>query len=678
VSSRDQEIYELVRQEGSDCLQRMESNLLALESGKAGPEQIDAILRDAHSLKGSAAMVGWRELTRLASAIEDRMEQAREHGALPTEFTDPLLRAVDALARGLQDESAIDPQLHEELAALEPRVDDEPASSPPEDAGPSTEDEVPSAEHERTSTEEERAPAERAPIEGSANGRAPAIRIPAAKVDRMLDVVGETVLYHRRLEHELGATLDDGRHSSDILDMGERLLDDLQDSVVEMRTLPLSTITARFPRAIRDLATQEGKEAELAISGADTQLDRVILEGISETIVHVLRNAVAHGIEPPEQREAAGKPRTGLITLHADQRGGMVAITVADDGRGVSPDLLARVEEGRSLADILAETGFSTAEVVSDAAGRGVGLDAVKLHVESLSGALEVRSNTGAGTEVTLLLPVTLALMQALLFEWDEQPFAVPMSSVARVLAVTETTSLGGRRSLDLEGEAVPLTDLGTLIGAVAHEMGERPPALVLTSPGRRLAVACDELRGEEEIVIKSLGPLLGGVAGYLGAAILGDGRIALVLDPTHLLKAPLQAVARERAPSAPGRQPRKVLVVDDQFSARELQRGILETAGYSVQVAQNGRDALRKIAETADLDLVMTDVQMPEMDGFELLEAIRADRGHGSLPVVVVTTLGDEQSRKRGAEAGADAYVVKQDYDQDALLETIDHLVGM
>jgi two-component system chemotaxis sensor kinase CheA len=167
-------------------------------------------------------------------------------------------------------------------------------------------------------------------------------------------------------------------------------------------------------------------------------------------------------------------------------------------------------------------------------------------------------------------------------------------------------------------------------------------------------------------------------VSGYLGAAILGDGRIALVLDPTHLLKAPLQAAANDRPSAAPESQPRKVLVVDDQFSARELQRGILETAGYSVQVAQNGRDALRQIAETADLDLVMTDVQMPEMDGFELLEAIRADRGHGSLPVVVVTTLGDEQSRKRGAEAGADAYVVKQDYDQDALLETIDHLVGM
>lgn len=659
MSARDEEIYELVRQESGDCLQRMEANLLALESGAAGSEEVDAVLRDAHSIKGSSAMIGWKDVATLASAIEDRVEQARERGAFPAELADPLLRAVDALARGLHGESDGQAALVAELAALGASADGE-SSSPASDE----------------------APAEQPLSAKSAPAAAPTIRIPAAKVDRMLDVVGETVLYHRRLEHELGATLDDGRHSSDVLDMGERLLEGLQDSVVQMRTLPLSTITARFPRAIRDLAAQEGKEAELTISGADTQLDRVILDGISETIVHVLRNAVAHGIESPEQREAAGKPRTGRIELHAEQRGGMVAIAVADDGRGVSPELLALAEQGGSLVDILAQTGFSTAEQVSEAAGRGVGLDAVKLHVESLSGALEVRSKPGEGTEVTLLLPVTLALMQALLFEWCGRPFALPMSSVGRVVAITETTSLGGRPSLDVEGEAIALSDLGGLIGAGgtgSHELAEHPPAIILQSPARRLAVACDELRGEEEIVIKSLGPLLAGVPGYLGAAILGDGRIALVLDPTHLLKAPTQAIASTSGqPRTPESQPRNVLVVDDQFSARELQRSILETAGYRVQVARDGRDALRQIGEIADLDLVMTDVQMPEMDGFELLEAIRADREHGSLPVVMVTTLADDQSRRRGAEAGADAYVVKQDFDQEALLETIERLVGV
>jgi two-component system, chemotaxis family, sensor kinase CheA len=623
LSPSDEEIHELVRQEAGDCLQRMETNLLALESGGGGPDEIDAILRDAHSIKGSSAMIGWRDSASLANDIEERMELARETGSVPPEEIDPLLRAVDALGQAINGEQEL------AAAAVEPT------------AGPAS-----------------------------------TIRVDAAKVDRMLDAVGETVLYHRRLEHALDGTVQEGRQVSDELDMGERLLGDLQDSVVQMRTLPLSMITSPFPRAVRDLASKQGKEAELAISGADTQLDRVILDGISETIVHLLRNSVAHGIEPPEERESAGKPRSGRIELRAQQRGGMVAIEIVDDGRGVSADVLARVEESTSLADLLATTGFSTAGEVTEVAGRGVGLDAVKRSVESLGGALEVQSEPGSGTEVTLLLPLTLALMRVLLFERGEQPFALPMTSVGRVLAVTETTSLGNRPAIEIEGQAVRLAQLDDRPGA-GSKLAERPPAIVVESLGRRLALVCEKLIGEEEVVIKSLGAVLSGVSGYLGAALLGDGRIALVLDPHHLLKVSGMRVALNRVDEAAERAQGQVLVVDDQFSARELQRSILEVAGYEVEIAHDGREALRRIAELPDLDLVLTDVQMPEMDGFELLEAIRADEQHASLPVVIVTTLGDEASRKRGAAAGADAYVVKDEFDQEALLETIERLAA-
>jgi two-component system chemotaxis sensor kinase CheA len=634
LSSSDREIHELVRQEAGDCLQRMESNLLALESGDGGEGEIDSILRDAHSVKGSASMVGWRQAAALASAIEDKMEQAREQGGFAPQAAGELLQEVD----GLREALGVDP------------------------------------------TATGAAPAQPAPgATPAAPEQAATIRVPAAKVDRMLDVVGETVLYHRRLEHALGDSAREGHQAAEQLDLGERLLDDLQESVVQMRTLPLSTITSPFPRAIRDLASQEGKDVELTIAGADTQLDRVILDGISETIVHLLRNSVAHGIEPPAEREAAGKAPTGRLELRAEQRGAMVAIEVADDGRGVSPDLIERAEQGGSLAEILAETGFSTAAEVTGVAGRGVGLDAVKRHVESLSGSLEVRSEPGRGTEVTMLLPLTLALMRVLLFERAGDPFALPMTSVGRVLSVRETTSLGSRPSLDLEGEAVPLADLSRLIGGAGPALAERSPAVVIESLGRRLAVASDALLGEEEVVIKSLGSLLAGLPGYLGAAILGDGRIALVLDPAHLLKTPLEAeaVAVSAAEESEERVAARVLVVDDQFAARELQRSILETAGYRVEVARDGREALGRIGELADLDLVLTDVQMPELDGFQLLEAIRADAQHGSLPVVMVTTLGDEASRRRGAEAGADAYIVKEEFDQRTLLETIERLVG-
>jgi two-component system, chemotaxis family, sensor kinase CheA len=655
LSPSDEEIHELVRQEAADCLQRMESNLLALESGGAGTGEVDAILRDAHSIKGSAAMIGWRKAADLASAVEDSMEQARERGGLPAEFVDPLLRAVDALGQALNGETEAVAPIVEELASL--------VGGQPEGAGSSRAAGPGAAPSRETAA-------------GSGAGQA-TIRISAAKVDRMLDVVGETVLYHRRLEHSLGDTLRDGRQASEQLDMGEQLLDELQDSVIQMRTLPLSTITASFPRATRDLASREGKEVELTIDGAETQLDRVILEGISEAIVHVLRNAVAHGIEAADERAAAGKPRAGRIELRAEPRGRMVAIQVADDGRGVSAELLARAEEEGSLVDILAETGFSTAERVTDVAGRGVGLDAVKRHVESLGGGLELRSQPGRGTEVTLLLPVTLALMRVLLFERGGHPFGLPMTSVGRVVAVADATSLGNRPALDLEGQVVGLSDLATLIGAAGLPLAEHPPAIVVETLGRSLAVACDELLGDEEVVIKSLGAIMAGMPGYLGAAILGDGRIALVLDPNHLLKAPLGAMALDQPDETEESTMTRVLVVDDQFAARELQRSILEAAGHRVEVARNGWEALRLIGELADLDLVLTDVQMPEMDGFELLEAIRADDEHSSLPVVIVTTLGDEDSRRRGVEGGADAYIVKEEFDQQTLLGTIERLAG-
>ena len=658
MSASDEEIYELVRQEAGDCLERMERNLLALESGEGGPGEVDAILRDAHSIKGSAAMIGWQESASLANAIEERMELARAAGSIPDAAIDPLLRALDALGRAVNGEEGLAGPLIEELAGLDPDQGGDAASSAPPPSSPDRERPAPST------------------ASAPAAERSPTIRVEAAKVDRMLDAVGETVLYHRRLEHALDATAQEEHEVSEELDLGERLLADLQDSVVQMRTLPLSMITKPFPRAIRDLAAEEGKEAELTISGAETQLDRTILEGISETIVHLLRNAVAHGIEAPREREKAGKPRSGRIELRAEQRGGMVAIEVVDDGGGVSEELLAQAEQAGSLTDLLAETGFSTAAQVTEVAGRGVGLDAVKRSVEGLGGGLEVRSEPGKGTEVTLLLPLTLALMRVLLFERGGQPFALPMSSVGRVVAVAETTSLGNRPSIEIDGQVVGLIHIGGLPGE-SLELAERAPAIVVESLGRRLALVCDELLGEEEVVIKSLGAVLAGVPGYLGAAILGDGRIALVLDPNHLLKAPRDAVALEPNDEKEERVPGRVLVVDDQFSARELQRSILEVAGYQVEVAHDGREALRRIAELPDLDLVLTDVQMPEMDGFELLEAIRADEQIASLPVVIVTTLGDQQSRERGAAAGADGYIVKNEFDQQALLDTIERLAG-
>jgi two-component system chemotaxis sensor kinase CheA len=400
----------------------------------------------------------------------------------------------------------------------------------------------------------------------------------------------------------------------------------------------------------------------------------MILDGISEIIGHLLRNAVAHGIELPEERERAGKPAIGQIELRAGQRGSLVAIEVIDDGRGVAPELLDRALGGGALADVLSEPGFSTAEEVSDVSGRGVGLDAVKAHVESLRGALEVESQPGRGTTVTMLLPLTLALLRVLVLERGGQKFGLGLPNVEEVVTVTETMSLGGREALEIRGRSVPLADLADLVGAEAAELGDRPGAVIVASAGARLGVICDRIVSEQEVVVKSLGPLLANVPGYVGAAIMGDGSVALILDPASLVRR--RSAGRAHAQVGQASQTSKVLVVDDQFTVRELQRSILEAAGYRVETARDGREALTRVSGSSDVDLVVTDVDMPEMTGIELLRAIRADPRSFSLPVVVVTGRGGADDRRLGVEAGADAYIVKEEFDQRALLETVSGLL--
>src|SRR4051794_114383 len=651
----DPEVLALAREEAAECLDRIEANLLALESGDATPDALDAVFRDAHSVKGSAGMVGWHEASSIAHAIEDRLAEAREQGAFPHELADPLLRAVDSLRRAVAGEVGGPRAVTAARAAESPPAVN---GAPPPEAPPSAPDAPQRPEEHRS------------------------IRVATQKVDRMLDAVGETVIHHRRLEHVLGErSLERGEEATEEeLGIGDRLLDELQDSVIEMRTLPLSSITTPFPRAVRDLAATQGKEVVLEIEGAETQLDRVILDGISEPLIHLLRNTVAHGIETPQTRTNAGKPTAGRVLLSAEQRSGLVAIEISDDGSGVAPELVDQARaESRSLADVLAAAGVSTTTEVTQVSGRGVGLDAVKSHVESLGGGLEVRSQPGAGTEVTMLLPLTLALLPVLLLERAGQRFGLPVSSVREVVSVSATTSLEGRHAIDLRGEAIPVVDLLAPFGIEGPELPEHPPALVLESLGRRVAIACDEVLGDEEVITKSLGPLLATVPGFLGATILGDGGVALILDPNHLFKARGAAggTAPRRTVAVNDVAAPRILVVDDQFTVRELQRSILETAGYEVELARNGREALDRVSGAPDVDLVLTDVTMPELDGFALLEAIRQGAEHPSLPIVIVTSQGGDGDRRRGVELGADAYIVKDEFDQQTLLETIGRLVG-
>jgi two-component system chemotaxis sensor kinase CheA len=652
--SEGPEFLEIFRDEATERLDHIVDTLLALESGRAAPDAVDSLFRDAHTIKGAAGMLGLDDIQVLAHAVEDVLDDARGTSDFPPELIEPLLRAADSLRRHVEGAGEDNTDLLEELAASR------------QSAGRSLPPPLPTPLPEPLRPEAERR----------------SIRVPAEKLDRLLDLVGETVLHRRRLEHALGDDrLQEVESLSDELDVGERLLDELQETAIEMRTLPFSSITGPFPRAVRDIAAAKGTEVELVVAGAETELDRVILEGIADPIVHVLRNSVAHGIGTPEERESVGKDPNGRVELRAEQRGGMVAIVISDDGKGFPPEVFREAEEtGEALIDLLTMPGFSTAREVSELSGRGVGLDAVKTAVESFGGSMSIESVPGRGTTTTLLVPLTLALLDVLLVERGRHVYGIPLPAVEEVVAVDSTLSLAGRPSIELRGQALPLFDLADLIGSGGPQPPQHAPAMILSASGRRIAAMCDVLIGEEEVVVKSLGPLLAGVRGYLGASILGDGRIALLLDPAALVRGPRASRPMQAPVVEPASTPRahpKVLVVEDSFTVRELQRSILEAAGYRVVTARDGGEALRCLEDQPDIGLVVTDIEMPDVDGIELVRAIRADERHADLPVIIVTTRGEEDDRRAGLAAGADAYMAKRSFDQQALLDTIGQLVG-
>jgi two-component system chemotaxis sensor kinase CheA len=677
------DLARIFAEEASEHIDAMVACLLALEAGKAPDEATEMLFRHAHSIKGNAGMVGVQDAGTIAAAIEDVLQRAREAGSLSPALAEPLLQATDALRRAVAGERGLARSASKVLVGLT-AGDATPTGAPTRVRTTSRESgaqPVRPAQRRRSSDGGAAAPGG-AGSKAAAPAPARSLRVAADKVDRLLDAVGETVLHSRRLDHMLSESAGalDERIEREV-DQSGRLLAGLQDAVLQLRTVPLSSITGPLPRAVRDIAAAEGKDVELQITGAETQFDRALLDGMSDLLGHLLRNAVAHGVEPPAERERAGKPAQGLVRLHAEPRGGQVAIDISDDGRGIAPDVLAEAtRSGRSLADVLSEAGFSTATGVTDIAGRGVGLDAVKRQVEAVGGSLSIETGPDDGTRVTLLLPISLSLLRVLVVQRGAQRFGLPLANVTEVIAVERMMTLVEQPSIDVRGACVRLFDLADLMGMPARELPTVPCALLVEVASQRVAVACDRVIGEEEVVVKPLQASLSPGVGYLGATILSDGGVMLIVDPADLTRrapraaAPVRvaATAAQKASEAP-----KVLVVDDQFTVRELQRSILRAAGYRVEVARDGREALVELSAKGDYDMVVTDLQMPEMDGLELLAAIRADPQRTHLPVVMVTSHASEEDRKRGAEAGADAYIVKSEFDQQALLETVGRLVG-
>jgi two-component system chemotaxis sensor kinase CheA len=474
------------------------------------------------------------------------------------------------------------------------------------------------------------------------------------------------------------------------------VISDLQEQGMQLRMLPVSSIFNTFPRAVHDLARDRKKEVELTIEGADTELDKKVLEEINDPLIHIMRNAVDHGIEPPDVREAAGKPRVGTIAMAARQEGDRIVIEVSDDGAGIDPDRVrgAAVRKGyvteneavsmsdREATYLIFESGFSTAAIITEISGRGVGMDVVRQFVvEKLKGSLDVESTLGAGTTFRLTIPLTLAIIRALLMRVGDRTFAIPTASIDETLRVapTEILKAEGREVIRRQRRTIPLVRLGDLLGAEHLPAGGKIPIATIGFGGHRMGFVVDSFLGEQQIVIKTLGSHLKRVENVAGVTVLGEGEVVVILNvPDLMSNARSRSGVRSKKSRGPESRtgPRRILICEDSFTTRELERSIFEAAGYVVEVAMDGAQGLGKLQQGLQVEAVVTDVQMPNMTGFELTRAIKSDSLLQSIPVIIVTSLERDEEKAQGIEAGADAYITKSVFNQDTLLETVERLI--
>jgi len=483
------------------------------------------------------------------------------------------------------------------------------------------------------------------------------------------------------------------------------VIDALEQEVKQVRMLPLGTITGSFGRMVRDLAREAQKEAVLHIVGSEVELDKRVLEQIKDPLIHLLRNAIDHGLETPEERVALGKPRSGTITLMAEQAGEEVIIRVSDDGRGLDIEAIRKVASRQEdigasaatltdaeLVELIFHPRFSTSPIITDVSGRGVGLDVVRRNVGGLGGRIDVDWTLHKGATFSLILPLTLTSTRGLLIRASNQLFAIPFSAIERILRVgpDEVSSLGGHESIHHHGRPYPLLRLSDVLALprfvdpMKDDADDHIVVVIVATAERRMAFVVERLEGEQEMVVKGMGKQLRHVGGISGATVMGNGKVLLVLNVADLIKLAMRGERRSiYAPETPGEKmiaqadlQHRILVVDDSVTTRTLEKNVLEAAGYEVQLAVNGQEALGLIAAGEMPDLIISDVVMPRLDGFGLTERVKSDARTAHIPVILVTSLDSKEDKTRGIEVGADAYIVKSHFDQNNLLETIEQLI--
>ena len=692
-------------EEAADHLPRLREGISALEQGAADKERINELFRSAHTLKGSSRMLKLTPITAVAHSMEELLSAFRDGSQVPGpdsisllyQATDALADDVAQLAQGASPETlaVADPVLCQALEAA---------------AQPST----------ATLSNAEEAPEPTAPLPLSppVNPPRPAgsatlalsdtVRVRLERLDDVIRLMGEVLSGHHHLHtlveqaQALEARLPGDQRSAihafnrDLKDSvlsHDALMSDLHERALQMRMLPLGVVFDPLAQMARELAQSLGKHVDCRVRGSEIELDRQLIDRLSDPLIHLLRNALDHGLETPEQRKAAGKPPRGQLVLEAWQDGNWVVVEMHDDGTGIALDAvrqkalakqllseeqLSALSEQETL-DLIFLPGFSTKAMITDFSGRGVGMDVVKRTImDELSGDLQLTSEAGKGTRFTLRLPLSLALMRVLLIKAGNVTLGITAPHVAELVECSPAQFIdaAGQPTLILRNEFVPVVPLAQMLDLpVADTLPDPALLVVVHQRQQKLALIVDTLVDERDMVIKPLPehlrylPLISGM--------VSQGRNALV----SLLHVPALLERAKRHTLAPrGVEPsgtaHRILVVDDSLNTREIEKDVLEAWGYQVTLAENGRDGLNK-ALAESFDAVLTDVEMPVMDGFALTARLRENELYRHKPIIIITSREKESDRQRGMEVGADAYIVKGSFDQNNLVETLKALLG-
>ena len=737
------------------------SGLLELERGHGAAQQLEILMRAAHSFKGAARIVSLQAAVRIAHAMEDCFVLAQQGMlALRQPEIDVLFRGVDLIlqlskcpeATIARWDSEHADEIRDFLNALlalttapagsqpttvsRPAIPGSPAGTvQPVNSLPATTGTwLPEAPSQAITTRVSPAP-ERV------------VRLTAENLNRLLGLASESLAESRwlrpfaaslqrlkRQHTELSEKVDNlcqgfkedssGHAEYQFKELSKKvagceqlLADRLQElevfdrrsahlsqqmylEVLRTRMRPFSDGVSHFPRMVRDLARAEGKEVRLEIVGANTQVDRDILERLESPLAHLLRNAVDHGCETPEQRQRAGKSVEGTIRLEARHSAGMLLVTVTDDGAGVqlervreavlkrglaTPAVADRLTEGE-LLDHLLLPGFTLKKIVTETSGRGVGLDVVQHMVRSVRGTLRVSTQAGRGLRVQLQLPLTLSVLRALLVEVAGEPYAFPLTQITRALNVdrADIETLESRHHFHFGGQQIGLLVAHQVFGCSGpNPRGNKLPVVLLGDSNGQYGLVVDRFLGERELVVQALDPRLGKVKDISAAALMEDGSPVLIVDMDDLIRS-IEKLVRE-GPLAQvqhnsleliDRKRKRVLAVDDSLTVRELVRKLLASRGYVADVAVDGMDGWNAM-RAGHYDLVITDVDMPRLGGIELAALIKKDPQFKSVPVMIVSYKDGEEDRLRGLEAGADYYITKGSFHDETLLQAVVDLIG-